>query len=225
VQDFGDIAQRSRIAKAKLALVADKVLLAGLQTAGVDCDAITKRDSTAEIIGERDSRRSAIQQRTRNVSLNEEQFIISVLVEEGLVDDKMIRTLRTKFHRMIDDHNVCFADKDKKKAMDPELVYFHLKQQGRIVDRSTPKMRSTNVVRVDMSSLTRERLPGYSEWLRDHWTNEGPLAAKRLQRAARQHAARTALRDAVVATTSAARQKEASSGPLASSRNVDELEA
>ena len=89
----------------------------------------------------------------------------------------------------------CFAEKDRKTTIDPELVYFHLKQQGRIVDRSRPKVDNSKVVRVDMSSGAGSRLPGFEEWVRDYWTEEGHDASMRIQRRVRGNVARRRVRE------------------------------
>ena len=121
-----------------------------------------------------------------------------MLAEEGLVNERIIRAIRAKYHDMLDAHNKCFAAADCKGAIDPEVVYFHLKQQGRVVDRSTPKVHSGDkVARVDMSNTAGRRLPGYDEWVRDYWTGEGPSAAEMIQRLVRQHHARQRFHDAL----------------------------
>uniref|UniRef100_A0A7S4I2E7 Uncharacterized protein n=1 Tax=Prymnesium polylepis TaxID=72548 RepID=A0A7S4I2E7_9EUKA len=107
-------------------------------------------------------------------------------MSEGLVDEKMVKAIRSKYHQIIDDHNMCFGQKHWKQTIDPELVYFHLKQQGRIVDVLSPKVKDDEkVIRVDMTSrlAMRSRLPGFEEWVRDYWTEEGADAAKAIQKA------------------------------------------
>lgn len=181
IREFSDIRRRRELARAKLAFVADKVLLAGRMPS-------VGSESPRSPMGP-----------TASDSINEDQFIISVLLEEGLVDTRLVDTMRQKFRGLLEDHNMCFPERDRKLQMDTELVYFHLKQQGRVVDVSRPKVANEKrVVRVDMASgRTGQRLPGYHEWLRDHWTDQGNSAATLIQRVARGQRMRTKFKMAI----------------------------
>ena len=94
---------------------------------------------------------------------------------------------------------------------------FHLRQQGRIVDRSRPRAANEKgkIVRIDIAHEEQtkdQRLPGYHEWLRDHWTAEGHMAASQVQRMYRGWHARLVL---LVQQTSAAQLQRAVRGRLA----------
>ena len=73
----------------QLSLIADKVLMAGVQVEGA----------------RKHGKESHEVRLSRDDKLNEDQFIVSVLVAEGLVNERMVKVIRSKYHEMIDEHN------------------------------------------------------------------------------------------------------------------------
>ena len=85
-------------------------------------------------------REEAIAQQTAAPQLSAEAFVLRVLVEENLVEEATINELRGRFHGMLAQgkglmHGAGRVDRDGvPKAIDAEVVFFLLVQQGRIVD-------------------------------------------------------------------------------------------
>ena len=82
----------------------------------------------------------------------------------------------------------------KQEVMDAGVVYYHLRQQGRVIDHAAPLGTSHGaemVARVDTSSDDL----GYSAWFREHWTamvvspqKEAALTVQRVYRGFRVRA-------------------------------------
>jgi hypothetical protein len=164
INRIAEISQRKKIFNSELELVADKILRTGLASGmGVAADNVAG---------------------SANDRMNEDQFVLSVLMQEGLVEKRMVDTIRMKFKHILDAHNNSSVSLYHKKDIDPELVYFHLCRQGRVVDRSRPKTKEETklqIVRVNIDGDHGKRLPGYEEWLVHHWTGEGGRLAAKIQ--------------------------------------------
>ena len=89
----GASSERMESHRQQLSLIADKVLMVGVQVEG----------------SRRQGKEHHEVRMSRTDSLNEDQFIVSVLVAEGLVNERMVQTIRSKYHGMLDEHNKVYA--------------------------------------------------------------------------------------------------------------------
>jgi len=72
-----------------------------------------------------------------DATLTREQFLLHVLEENGLLDDEISQAVNKQYDSMLAEYNASsFGQEEPRETVDARTVYYHLKQQGRIVTDS-----------------------------------------------------------------------------------------
>uniref|UniRef100_A0A7S2NM46 Potassium channel domain-containing protein n=1 Tax=Haptolina brevifila TaxID=156173 RepID=A0A7S2NM46_9EUKA len=98
-------------------------------------------------------------------TLTEAEFLISVLKDNGIVDDLTVNAIRLQFAH-ITRHDT--SDRDNK-VLDDKIVFLEMKAQGRIA-QTGPKAptRTKEGLKVELVDL-KAKDGGFGEWLERHW--------------------------------------------------------
>jgi len=98
-------------------------------------------------------------------TLTEAEFLISVLKDNGIVDDLTVNAIRLQFAH-ITRHDTSNSD---NKVLDDRMVFLELRSQGRIC-QSGPKApkQLADGTKVDAVDL-HAKDGGFQEWLETHW--------------------------------------------------------
>jgi len=98
-------------------------------------------------------------------TLTEAEFLISVLKDNGIVDDITVNAIRLQFAH-ITRHDTSLND---NKVLDDRMVFLEMRSQGRIVQAGpkAPKLTADGmkVEQVDLAAPDG----GFQEWLETHW--------------------------------------------------------
>jgi len=98
-------------------------------------------------------------------TLTEAEFLISVLKDNGIVDDMTVNAIRLQFAH-ITRHDTSASD---NKVLDDRMVFLELRAQGRIVQSAprAPKQTAdgSKVEQVDLQAADG----GFQEWLETYW--------------------------------------------------------
>ncbi len=96
-----------------------------------------------------------------------------MLVEKELVDHHLLNAIRSQYRSILETHNRSVPGPYRRNKIDAGVVYYHLRQQGRIVDRAATlaadkKDRAAQLGAVLVDMQTDDL--GFSEWYREVWT-------------------------------------------------------
>ena len=98
-------------------------------------------------------------------TLTEAEFLISILKENGIVDEITVTAIRLQFAHIVR-HDASGAD---NKVLDDKMVFLELKAQGRIVQTEADAPATTAagfaVEQVDLNAPDG----GFAEWRTTHW--------------------------------------------------------
>jgi len=100
-------------------------------------------------------------------TLTEAEFLISVLKDNGIVDELTVRAIRLQFAH-ITRHDTSSSD---NKVLDDRMVFLEMRAQGRIVQSSAVGARKTKAkdgTTIESVDLTSED-GGFNEWLNVFW--------------------------------------------------------
>ena len=98
-------------------------------------------------------------------TLTEAEFLISVLKDNGIVDDITVRAIRLQFAH-ITRHDTSAND---NKVLDDRMVFLELKSQGRIAHKGDGLPTTTPAGHKIDYVDTRARDGGFKEWKTVHW--------------------------------------------------------
>ena len=88
-----------------------------------------------------------------DATISREQFLLQVLTERGLIDDEVRQAIDRQYDEMLREYNDSqFGAKEPKEEIDPRVVFYHLKQQGRIITDTFNAGRSTRLLPVEAAT-------------------------------------------------------------------------
>jgi len=119
-------------------------------------------------------------------TLTREQFLLHVLAKQGLLDDEIKQAVDKEYDSMLAEYNDSdFARDEPRDVVDARTVYFHLKQQGRIVTNTfdAPEAKRFSSVEDGESQSVDHQYrvsnvkskkgvdsqEAYNKWLQEHW--------------------------------------------------------
>jgi len=169
---YGDISAISAVSKLVLCLylptavaaLADSIsVLTSVSNAKMIVETDFEKQADALLLGEAGGPNP-----NPDETLTEAEFLISVLKDNGIVDDLTVRAIRLQFAH-ITRHDTSDSD---NKVLDDRMVFLEMKAQGRIVQsneavgpKATKQKDGTTVESVDLTAADG----GFNEWLQTFW--------------------------------------------------------
>ena len=166
---YGDISGSTWYEKAVLCLYLPTAV-----AALADALAVTQSIGTAKMLIETDFAKQADSlllgeaggpEPNPDETLTEAEFLISVLVDNGIVDDMTVHAIRLQFAH-ITRHDTSKSD---NKVLNDKIVFLEMRSQGRI-QQSAPgaKAKAADGTTIDLVDLKAED-GGFGEWLERCW--------------------------------------------------------